>query len=683
MPDRIVRPWVLSSVIQAAPPPDPPAIEIVVTARALPDPAAEEAFDVVTLARERLANSPSTQIEQILKDVPSLQLFRRSDARSSHPTSQGITLRALGGNASSRALLILDGVPQADPFGGWINWPAYDPASIAEVRVIRGGGSVAHGPGSLAGTIEMTTWMEDAFSAGLEAGSRDSVEGRLSVGLPVGGGTLALSARGGRGDGFIPVTEGTRGPVDRAAPYNAASVRALWIATVAPKLDLQLGALAFIDHRGRGVDFTGNRTDGADISARLVGRGGWQWSALLYGQFREFRSSFASVSDDRSAAMRVANQYSVPSHSLGASFELRPPMPRGVELRFGGDVRRVDGESREFFSYVSGEPTRRRRAGGESLTAGLFGELTAELGGLSLSGGVRLDRWRVADGALVERVIATDATLREEHYPSRSGWLPTARVGIVYAAGRDISLRSAAYLGWRLPTLNELFRPFRAGSDATAANPFLDPERLFGAEAGIDYRHGGLTLSGTAFANTLKDSIANVTLGQGPGVFPGVGFVPSGGNYRQRQNLDGVRVRGIEASAELRQGAVTGSIAGSYTDADVRSAGAASLMDGSRPAQTPRFALTGSLSWERGRRAASIIVRHVGAQFEDDLNVERLPPATTVDAFLAWPVSRELQAVIRTENLFDERVVAGLGNDGSVERATPRTFWIGLRFARP
>jgi vitamin B12 transporter len=59
-------------------------------------------------------------------------LFRRSDARSGQPTSQGVTLRALGGNAASRALLVLDGMPQSDPFGGWINWPAYDPATLAE-----------------------------------------------------------------------------------------------------------------------------------------------------------------------------------------------------------------------------------------------------------------------------------------------------------------------------------------------------------------------------------------------------------------------------------------------------------------------------------------------------------------------------------------------------------------------
>ena len=76
----------------------------------------------------------------------------------------------------------------------------------------------------------------------------------------------------------------------------------------------------------------------------------------------------------------------------------------------------------------------------------------------------------------------------------------------------------------------------------------------------------------------------------------------------------------------------------------------------------------------------SVVVRHVGAQFEDDLNVDRLKPATTVDAFAAWPLTNKLQIVARGENLFNELVEAGIGGDGSIERATPRTLWIGLRF---
>ena len=665
--------------MQATLPPEPPHAAIIVTARALPDPAADRAYAVDRIDGRRLSNAPSTQLDQLLKDVPGLQLFRRSDARSGHPTSQGVTLRALGGNASSRALLILDGVPQSDPFGGWVNWPAYDPASLAEVRVVRGGGSVANGPGALAGTIEMRSRLEDVVTADAWAGSRKSLEGRVFAGLPVGRGTLGLSGRAARGDGFTPITADTRGPADRPAPYKEASLRAYWAAPLTSEVDVQLSGLGFIDRRERGVDFTQNRTDGADGSVRFVSHGRWQWSALAYAQWRELESSFASVSADRSTATRVSLQDAVPSHALGANFEVRPPVGRAVELRLGGDARRSEGESRELFNYMAGEPTRRRRAGGDSLNAGLFAEATADLGRLTLSGGGRIDRWRISDGKLVERVIATGASLRDEQYSGRSGWRPTGRAGAVYDAGGELSLRSAAYLGWRMPTLNELFRPFRAGADATAANPLLDPEHARGAEIGARFNRSGVTLSATAFVNRVSDAIANVTLGQGPGLFPGVGFVGAGGTFRQRQNLDAINVRGIEASAEVRHGELTANLGASFTDAEVQGTGPAVELDGLRPAQTPKVALTAGLAWESRGRALSLVVRHVGSQFEDDLNEDKLKPATTLDAFAAWPLTRTLQLVARGENLFNELVEAGIGGDGSIERATPRTLWIGLR----
>ena len=89
---------------------------------------------------------------------------------------------------------------------------------------------------------------------------------------------------------------------------------------------------------------------------------------------------------------------------------------------------------------------------------------------------------------MLEQTIATGAITRDEQDPKRDGWLPTARGGVLAPIGGGFSFRAAAYLGWRMPTLNELFRPFRAGADATAANPDLDPERLAGVEAGLEYR---------------------------------------------------------------------------------------------------------------------------------------------------------------------------------------------------
>ena len=95
----------------------------------------------------------------------------------------------------------------------------------------------------------------------------------------------------------------------------------------------------------------------------------------------------------------------------------------------------------------------------------------------------------------------------------------------------------------------------------------------------------------------------------------------------------------------------------------------------------PHVNLTGALRWDDRGRAASLIIRHVGPQFEDDLNRQRLAPATTIDAFFAWPLSKRLQLIARGQNLLDETIVAGIGDEGTIERGTPRTLWIGLRLA--
>ncbi len=664
--------------MQALPPYQPPAI--IVTGHALPDPLASRAYDVETIGRTQLADSPRARLDEILKSVPGAQLFRRSDSTSGHPTSQGITLRALGGNASSRALLILDGVPQSDPFGGWVNWPAYDPAGLETVKVVRGGGSVADGPGALAGVIDMMSRSDTGGETSLEAGSRSSAAGHLYLGANTGVGVLTIDAQGGRSDGFVPVTKATRGPVDQASPYSEGSVRTRWIAPVGQKVELQASGSAFIDRRERGTPFSGNRTRGADASLRLVGSGPWQWSATGYGQWRNFKSSFAGVNDDRTEASRVALQYSVPSRGFGGSVEVRPPVGDGFELRIGGDSRFTTGESLEYYSYQGGAPTRQRAAGGDSMTGGMFAEGTWTSSALSLSGGLRIDHWSISNGRLLESVIATGTPLTDAHYPSRDGWLPTGRAGAVLDVGRGLSLRSAAYLGWRMPTLNELFRPFRAGPDATAANPLLDPERSSGAEAGARFHQGPVTIDVTAFVNRLSDAIANVTLGQGPGVFPGVGFVA--GKYSQRQNLDAVWVTGIEASGDYRRGPWQLRLGASFTNARVESQGPAAGLDGLRPAQVPKLALTGGIGWNDGRRSASLELRRVGDQFEDDFNSLRIPSATTLDAFLAWPLTSRLQIFARGENLLNETVIAGLDSDGTEERATPRTLWIGIRLDR-
>jgi vitamin B12 transporter len=651
--------------------------EIVVTA--LPRASSDAFYDIVTIDRDRLTNTASGRIEDALRDVAGLAQFRRSDSRSANATSQGATLRGLGGNASSRALLVLDGVPQSDPFGGWITWPAYAPERLGVVRVTRGGGSGEYGAGALAGTIEFES-VDAGTLSGISAtaayGSRNSAEASTLIGGKLGSGSVFISANYARGDGFIPIIASQRGPADRAAPYEQATLSARAVVPLANDTDLQASALAFTDRRTRGTILSSNGGDGADASLRLIHRGAWAWSALAYIQLHKFESRFVAIDAARAIVSQTVDQFNVPSTGLGARFEVRPPIGSERELRLGGDWRRTSGQTNELFTYVAGLPTRRREGGGESETLGAFAEASATLNRLTLTGGARFDHWAIRSGRLIETTLANGAFIRNERPADRQGWEPTGRAGFAYDAG-VVTVRSAAYIGWRLPTLNELYRPFRVGADATAANAALTPERMKGAEIGVEMKPArGLQLSATAFTNRLTNAIANVTLGRGPGTFPGVGFVAASGTFRQRLNIDAIQSRGIELETHFRAGDWHFGASYALTDARVRASGAAAALNGLRPAQVAQHSTSATLGW----KGLSATARYVSGQFEDDQNSRALRSALTLDAVASLPLTKRLMLTIRGENVTDTVIQTAISATGIIERATPRTIWVGVRF---
>ena len=659
---------------------------IIVTGRGLDAPLGTEAYDSVVIARDRLALNASGRIEDVLGDVAGFQQFRRTDSRAANPTSQGATLRALGGNASSRALVLLDGVPQADPFTGYIPYSALRPERLASARITRGGGAGAFGVGAVAGTIELASGGPDdlpALSARAFGGSRNASEISGGIVQRLGEGFVTLNAGWGRGDGYILIPASQRGKADVPARYDAWSAALRGVAPINAALEIQGSALVFDDHRLRGLVGTASRSRGADASIKLVGRGRWGFEALAYVQERGFRAGFVSTAADRASTTTTLDQFNTPSLGLGAKVEVRPPVGADSNLRIGADIRDSAGRTNEFFRYVSGAPTRIRRAGGVNTTYGGFIEGSTVLGPLTLTGGGRLDHWSIKGGFLTETATGTGSVTLDLKFANRSGTRPTFRGGALLKLANNISLRTAGYTGFRVPTLNEIYRPFRVGADATAANGALGLEKLKGFEGGVNVRAGKAALGLTAFWNQLDGAIANVTLGAGPAVFPQVGFVTAGGVFRQRLNVDAIDVKGVEATATVPLGDFRLSASYAYTDARVRASGPALPLDGKRPAQTPAHQGSATFTYAPASGPqGSLSLRYAGAQFEDDLQTRRLPKAFILGGVVSVPLFAGVCIVARAENIFDEKVVSGISSTGVEDLGTPQTFWLGLTLAR-
>lgn len=637
---------------------------IVVTGEGLDETPATPAYDQQVIDREQLVSVPSGRIEDALASVAGFQQFRRSDSRSANASAQGATLRALGGNATSRALVLLDGVPMSDPFFGYIPFSAIAPERLSQIRVTRGGGSGPFGAGALAGTIEMESAgidQLDGFAGQALVNDRGETELSGSAGARLGSGFLVASGRWDRGKGFYTTPEADRVPLSARAAFDGWSAQIRGVAPVSDEIELQVRGLAYRDERTLRFKGADSSIEGQDASLRLVGRGEWEFDALAYLQARNFTN--VVVSSTR--FVPVLDQRNTPATGLGGKLELRPPVGDAHVLRVGMDFRRAEGELFETaISAFSGNVTARRNAGGTNTDLGLFVEDDWSLGRLVLTLGARLDRWTIRDGFYTER-DASGELLSTDSFADRAGWDASFRGGVLYRANDVVALRAAAYSGLRLPTLNELYRPFVVFPVVTQANAALENERLEGFEAGIELTpNPAVALSLTAFDNRVKNAVANVTIAE---------------NLRQRRNIDAIQSRGLEASVSATLGAFSLDASAVWTDAEAKGSGFAAALDGNRPSQTPRFTGGATLSWTPADDwLLSATVRHVGAQFEDDLESNVLPAATTLDAFVQVPMTPDIALVLRGENLTDETIVTR-NQSGSIDLGVPRTVWAGVK----
>ena len=198
--------------------------EIVVIGEALDQPPSTAAYSSSEIVREQIVAASTGRIEDVLSNIAGFQQFRRSDSRSSNPSAQGATLRALGGNATSRALVLLDGLPMADPFFGYIPFSAIAPERLARIHVTRGGGSGPFGAGALAGTIELESTgasMLGRFSASLIGNDRGETESSATLARDLGSGFGVVSGRWDRGKGFYTTPLDERVPASARAAFDA------------------------------------------------------------------------------------------------------------------------------------------------------------------------------------------------------------------------------------------------------------------------------------------------------------------------------------------------------------------------------------------------------------------------------------------------------------------------------
>ena len=623
------------------------ADEVTVTATRTRARVAETASSVVVLNSEDLETTAAPAIDDALRQVPGFTLFRRSGSRTANPTSQGASLRAIGASGASRVLVLDDGIPLNDPFGGWVYWGRVPRAALQQIEVVRGGASELYGSGALGGVIQLIR-REPAGGLKVEvsAGTEETWDASLFASSQVADWFVAFAGELFRTDGYIPVRETEQGPVDQ--PLNSRRGTAdMTLTRIQDDSRLFVRGSVFKEARANGTPLQSNDTSTRQVSAGLDTRlGSSPLTLRAYFADQTYHQSFSAIAEDRQTE-RLTRLQEVPVDAFGLAGQFMRPVGRAHTLVAGFETRRIEGFSDEL---ILGAGVTRSHSGGTQRVAGAYLEdLIQASPRLSLTAAARFDSWS-----------------NEDRHDSEL----SPRLAGRYALTDSLALAGSIYQSFRAPTLNELYRDFRVGNVLTLANENLGAERLSGAEAGLIGSHRRLSARGTVFVMDVERNIANVTTSVQPGL-----------TIRQRQNLGETRSRGIEIDAQTWVGRSIRLSAGYlFADATVRQFSANPELEGLEVAQIPRHQGSAQAQFVLPRHTtAGIQLRWASHQFEDDLNQIELDRFTVVDALFSMPMGARSALILAVENVFDEEYA--IGATPILTLGSPRFIRLGLRWS--
>lgn len=648
----------------------------VATAARLARPIREEPASVTILRREEIALNPTLTTDNLLRTLPSALTFRRSTSLVADPSSQGLNLRGVGPSGVPRTLLLVDGVPANDPFSGSLYFRSLPRLGIERIEVVPSGSSALYGSAALAGVVQLVT-RATTTSQEAEAsyGSFHTVHAAARAAQNFGAVGAALEAELLRSDGYVVVAPEQRGPIDEPADSVHGTLNARVDGQAGERVQLAANLRLFRERQNGGTRYT---TAGVDV-ALLALRGtfallrGGELELSLFGRVQRFQQERARITPERVSEALAARQ-NVPADDQGGSL-----IVRSRELRWGGrhrllvglDTRRVQGSSRErvYAAMTTPMSLRNRDAGGEQLSAGLFAqESYAPSRFVQLDAALRFDLWRNRDGA---RELRRESGERERTtFDARNESALSPRLGVLVRPHERVALRASGYRAFRAPTLNELYRPFQVGTVLTAANAALGPELLTGFESGFELTPTDtLVLRAVGFYNHLDRPITNVTLTEP---------LPDG-SQRERRNLGSAVIRGAESAIELRVARRFTTLLGyTYATSELRDAGAMRELVGKELAQAPRHRASLLLAFDDPRLfAASLQLRVLGRQYEDDQNRLPMKPYAVVDVSASRLLVWRIALFVAVENLLNQSYLVGRAGVDTIGQ--PLFARVGLR----
>jgi outer membrane receptor protein involved in Fe transport len=626
--------------------------EVTVTAYRQPLGELESPVTTRTLSANALSTTAAGTMDDEIRQLPGVELFRRSSSLVANPTSQGISVRGLGSTSASRTLVTQDDVPLNDAIGGWIHWQEQPELAIQSVELVRGGASDLYGSSAIGGVLNFITVRptNDLFelrsSYGSEAAYDDSALAeakRGPWGVLLSGGSIGT-------DGYIQEAPSQRGPVDIAS--NVHSQNGLLDAEhLAGPLRLFVRGSGMNEARSNGTPYQVNGTR----LWRYATGGDWHSSAgddailRVYGSTEHYRQTFSSIVNTPNANFpdcsyrcgEVPSRFAlVPVNELGAATHWTHPFTSGLVGLAGADVHDVRYWDREQTFGATGAIS---NLSDHQRDSGLYAEAIWSHHAWTLSASARMDWFQNYDGyqrTLKGGIWIPSAT----QPPHRDERIFDPRIGVSRKFLAHWAVSASGFRAFRAPSPSELYRSTQVGNKLTLPNPDLLSERATGWETGLasEWRWG--TIRSSYFLTQVNRPIVAFTTN--PNSSP---------ILLLRENLGQIESRGVALDFELAPQHWL-SVDGGYQYAHAVVSRGPQDYGNWIPEVARNMATLNLRAYKPVLGTLSLQSRLSGRQYDDDANLFLLHGYFRLDAYGSRDIGSHLQLFAAGENLFDRDI---------------------------
>jgi outer membrane receptor protein involved in Fe transport len=675
---------------------------VVVSATRTQENAGKVASTVNVLTPEQVRQSPSRESQDMLREIPAVELPRTSSLVGG--TAQIVSIRGVD---EGRTAVLADGIPINDAWGEWIDWGRTPKATLDHVEVVEGGTSSLYGNGAMGGLISFFTrpLAPGAIDAQFDGGSRSARHAYVGAGIPLFGALTAnVSGDYQQGGGYMLIDQPIPGSIDNVSQIIQRNGSARLNYAPSSNLSAFVGGHWFGDSRSLGTPLSYANRDQRDLSLGFdYGHASTGTLAIRGWNGRQIESQRSTAF--RVAATRAAEDSSltavIPSHDWGGSaIWTRSNIGIVESFSVGGDFRHYQGDFNEVDFNTAGCATntaatchtlaRTVSSGGSQNLSGVFVQaILAPWTPLRIELSARGDRWENNDGHSIDNTPPS-TTYNSTVYGDSSKNAFSPRAGIRYQLTSSLSFHSAYYRAFRAPNLAELYRKqFSGTTQITMPNPYLKAENAEGREAGFDWQPlNWFQLKGTYYVADYNNFNVPTTLTATS--TPSSSICGPIATCRTRLNVNKSRSEGGEMYVALRPiEALYLSAAVNYDDARQQSGLPATATDDTKPhinrVPSPKQTIRATYSTAKSGDWTAVW-RHEGTT--TTLGGLALKPYTVVDANVQREIGPGLRGFVWVDNLFNANYQVNIGGTGAatnpfiVSRGMPRTVRAGVEAFR-